>query len=852
MAENRVRSNIRLERASLEIAVRPAIVPFLHSPVIYDSTGWLAAPLASELVNLEMIRLNMGVALTAIFLLVPSWGRQTQESLPDAPSYTRSTQGTKSEVNKPAESPSKAVDGGWPREIDRGTEKISMYQPQVESWQGNEVHAYAALSVVNQKDKTTKYGTVSFTARTEVDKVNRQVTLDEFRIVGVQFPSMKDREAEFDKLLQEKVPTKAKVIALDRLQAALMASESADSAIKGLPVNNDPPEIIFSTKPAMLVLIDGPPKYRDVGGTQLKLVLNSKTIIISDPEKQKFYVNVLDGWLEAATLQGPWSYTSKIPDDMKEITKGIQERQQSQAQKQEGATPPPSLKQANKEKKIPVIYVRTSPAELITTEGAPEFSPIPEAKLEYVKNTTASVFRDPATSRIYVLLSGRWFRSASLEAGPWTFVDGQSLPSAFAQIPEGSPKAGVLASVPGTAPAKEALIANSIPQTAVITRAEAHLEVKYDGDPQFKNIEGTDLQYAVNTATPVIRVNEQSYYGLENAVWFTAAAPLGPWAVATSVPESIYSIPTNAPLHFVTYVKVYRSTPELVYVGYTPGYYGSVVSSTTTTVVYGTGWYYPPYIGSYWYGYPYTYGVGVATTWSSSSGWSLTIGVGYSYGYGYPYYYYPWWGPWGYYGAYGACCWGPAWGYGWGGYASANVYGRWGNTAYARTGAAWANPYTGNYGAASRTAFQNTQRGTVGVAGRGSNTNIYTGNTAGGRGAVAYDPKTGIVAGGGAGYAGNIYSGSGTAGRGGFAYNTNTGAGVAAGGNNVYAGKDGTVYRYDRQNGNWSQNSGSGWESTNRPQPNLEQQQRARSSGQARTQNFSRSMSPRMGGGRRR
>jgi len=48
----------------------------------------------------------------------------------------------------------------------------------------------------------------------------------------------------------------------------------------------------------------------------------------------------------------------------------------------------------------------------------------------------------------------------------------------------------------------------------------------------------------------------------------------------------------------VTYVKVYNSTPEVVYVGYTPGYYGTVVSANTTTVVYGTGWYYPPYIGS--------------------------------------------------------------------------------------------------------------------------------------------------------------------------------------------------------------------------------------------------------------
>ena len=158
----------------------------------------------------------------------------------------------------------------------------------------------------------------------------------------------------------------------------------------------------------------------------------------------------------------------------------------------------------------------------------------------------------------------------------------------------------------------------------------------------------------------------------------------------------------------------------------------------------------------------------------------------------------------GYYG----CCWYPYYGWSaWGGAAVANVYGVWGNTAYSRTGAAWANPYTGNYGAASRGAYYNTQTGRTIVAGRGTNTNIYTGNTAGYRGGATYNPNTGIVAGGGAGYAGNIYTGLGTANRGGFVYNTNTNAGIAAGKNNIYAGKDGTVYRYNRDSGSWSSNS---------------------------------------------
>ena len=82
---------------------------------------------------------------------------------------------------------------------------------------------------------------------------------------------------------------------------------------------------------------------------------------------------------------------------MKEITKGIQERQKAKAP--EGTTPP-SLKQAKKEGKIPVIYVSVGPAELLVTEGPPQFELIPDTKLEYVKNTTANIFRDTSSSRL--------------------------------------------------------------------------------------------------------------------------------------------------------------------------------------------------------------------------------------------------------------------------------------------------------------------------------------------------------------------------------------------------------------------------------------------------------------------
>ena len=77
---------------------------------------------------------------------------------------------------------------------------------------------------------------------------------------------------------------------------------------------------------------------------------------------------------------------------------------------------------------------------------------------------------------------------------------------------------------------------------------------------------------------------------------------------------------------------------------------------------------------------------------------------------------------------------------------------------------------------------------------------------------------------------------------------------MAGGKNNVYAGKDGTVYRYNRQTGDWSSNSGGGWQPTTKPDANLQRQQQMRTQGMQRSQNFNsmRGGGMRMGGGRRR
>jgi hypothetical protein len=186
----------------------------------------------------------------------------------------------------------------------------------------------------------------------------------------------------------------------------------------------------------------------------------------------------------------------------------------------------------------------------------------------------------------------------------------------------------VLASVAGTKEAQEALIDAQVPQTSAIKRSSPPPKVTYDGEPKFEAIEGTSIAYAVNTASQVFLIDGKSYV-CDQGVWFVGEDPKGPFVVADSVPAEIQKIPPDHPGYNTKYVYVYDSTEEVVYVGYTSGYLGSY--PWYGTVVWGTGWYYPPYISPHFY-YPHPVTYGFAVGYNPYGGWSVGVGIGFTYG----------------------------------------------------------------------------------------------------------------------------------------------------------------------------------------------------------------------------
>ena len=707
----------------------------------------------------------------------------------------------------------------WPRDLSIPGAAVLVYQPQVNSWKDNQIDFRAAVALKPDGAKDETFGVIFATARTQVDKVARMVVFENLKITKSDFPTLPDRGAKYAAALQKRFGADFKTIALDRLEASLAA---AGIKLPAVPVNNTPPQVIVSYSPAILVPIEGAPVLKPVPNhSRAKRVINTRALILQGGFGDSYYIHVYDGWLAATSIEGPWSQAFPGPLMKSQMDAIAQELSKSNTvDLLDGgpkANPKPSLANG-----VPTIYTAQGPAELIQFNGQPDFVPIVGTQLLWASNTANDVLIDTTSNNYYVLLAGRWFRSAAL-TGPWTFVASNALPPGFAQIPKGSLAAAVLPSVAGTPEAQQAAIANTIPQTATVPLKNGpKFTPSFDGPPQYSPIPTTTLSYVVNSSVPVIQVGPASYYAVTAGVWFTAPQLTGPWTIATFVPPPIYTIPPSSPLYYVTYVKIYEATPTVVYEGYTPGYLGVVVEPSGT-IVYGTGYVYTPWIGTVYYPAPVTYTVAAAPVYNPYVGFTFGFALGLATAAWYTPYY-------GYYGAY----YHP---YYWGGYpccasASANVYGHWGNTTYSGTRTWYAGG--GVAGTTFSGSYDNTRTGTTGNINAGRQYNAWTGNytrgydrtmngAAGGSGQVARAANTNEYTGqrsmanaaSGTTAGGSTYNraGASTAGPegdahvgGGSSYNANTGK------TNNWATASVNGNHYADVNGNIYSNTGNGWQ----------------------------------------
>jgi hypothetical protein len=719
---------------------------------------------------------------------------------------------------------------GWPRDIKLQKGSITIYQPQIEKYADNRVDARAAIAY-KVTSKSPVFGAMWFTSRVVTDKDSRLVVFDQIVVETMKFPE--GDEAKVKNLkdnITESLNGHSLTMDLDRFLASIKHLE--EGSITADQYKNDPPKIFYESSPSVLVFIDGEPIIKDVENSSYKYVMNTPFFLVQDSSDKNFYLKGGKWWYISRAVESGWKSIENPP-------KGVVELSQKAFQGEDNAVDSATINLTSP----PKIIVSTEPAELIQTDGEPKFEPVQGTDLLFLSNSESDIIMDIQSQQYYILISGRWYTSKDLKGMKWSFISPEDLPANFAKIPEQSDISDVRYSVPGTQEAQDAMLENSIPQTAEVDRKTATVEVKYDGNPKFKKIESNAVSYAENSDKTVLLINNK-YYCVDNAIWFMSAKASGPWEVCVEVPEEVQDIPPSEPVYNVKYVYVYDYTPDVVYVGYTPGYYGSYVYYGT--VIYGTGYWYRPWYGAYYYPRPVTYGFNVH--YNPWTGWGFSVGMSYGWiSYGWHPYYGGWWGPSGY-----------RYGYRHGyyhGYGHGYNHGYWHGYADGRRAGNSISHYQNGTRITQGNVYRNRENGVISSGTRPSRQPANTGSR------VSTRPSTSDVR------PSTRPSTTETRPSTRPANPSVTTRPSTSGENNVYSDRDGNVYRRDN-NGSWEQRTNGQWNSQPNSRPstgssgNLNRDYSSRQQGTQRANTYNNRMgsessgsgtrsTPRSGRGRR-
>src|SRR5262249_7618696 len=137
--------------------------------------------------------------------------------------------------------PSLVTDRGWPRQFQVQDYTISIYQPQLESWDAaTKLTGRAAVSLKASGAKDPTFGVLGSWVGQTWTKTMRVRALENKKIPKSRSPPAADQAATSQRALQAALPTQPRYIGLDRLEAMLQPVQEQRKT-ETLPLKNEPP-----------------------------------------------------------------------------------------------------------------------------------------------------------------------------------------------------------------------------------------------------------------------------------------------------------------------------------------------------------------------------------------------------------------------------------------------------------------------------------------------------------------------------------------------------------------------------------------------------------------------------------
>ncbi|MGH9259233.1 MAG: carbohydrate-binding family V/XII, partial [Acidimicrobiales bacterium] len=306
-------------------------------------------------------------------------------------------------------------DYSWPRQITVSAGTIVLYQPQAEKLAGNQLTARGAIALRVTGRADPIFGAMWMTATVDVDRDAGEAWIHTLKVSRVRWPdATPEQQQRFTQFVEADFPSEGFHMSLERLTASLASAEAERSHVVG--IKSDAPKIAFIEQLAVLLLYDGEPRTEPIENTNLEVVVNTPFGVVRDKATGTYYLGGGKIWYSAADPRGPWQAGATPPEEI------LRAAPPDTSAPQDTSSAPPGPP--------PAIVTATEPTELVVTDGPAKWQTTAEGTLLYVENTETPWIRETEGRDNYLLISGRWFKSQSLQ-GPWTFARPDSLPASF-------------------------------------------------------------------------------------------------------------------------------------------------------------------------------------------------------------------------------------------------------------------------------------------------------------------------------------------------------------------------------------------------------------------------------------
>ena len=151
-----------------------------------------------------------------------------------------------------------AGETAWPHTLTVNGANVVVYQPQAIEWPNHQtLTTREAIAITRPGEKTPVLGTTEISFSTQTDAGTGAVILSDPKLLASHFPALDTEQAAgLEGKIKDALPDiHPSPVPLESVLLSLKQTSQPENAA----LNNDPPTIFYSAKPASLVVFDGEP-----------------------------------------------------------------------------------------------------------------------------------------------------------------------------------------------------------------------------------------------------------------------------------------------------------------------------------------------------------------------------------------------------------------------------------------------------------------------------------------------------------------------------------------------------------------------------------------------------------------